>query len=510
MILVINLGLKSIRALVFDSTGRRVCSASLAVSTTLSGDAVEQSATEWWEKLEQVVSQVMEYPNVSSSVELVTVACSSSCLVAVDEKLNPLAPVVMVSDRRAKAEAEQIRALGVFQELQKKHSFVCNAYSQIARIKWFSNHRNDIYKNTDKFLSPNDFLLAKLSGGRIVTDDLNAEKLLYIPDENRYPNELYEAADLDARKLPDVQAPGSEVGVVGSDFSAKFKLNANTRLVLATYDAICSVFGTGVSAEGKACDVSGTVTSVRTYTDTPFNDPDGRVFCQRFSPTDGYLLGGSNNLGGGLIEWAKQCFYQNQEHPYEILEKEARASLPSLNGMIFVPHLLGARAPSWNSDARGIFFGIERHHTRGDMMRALMESIGYSIREFLDVFKEAGKEINVVTASGGLARISLANELKANIVQLPYHVMDEFESTCLGAAIIAMSATGFFESYAEACNAMVRTKQIFLPTNRDGNYYEDMYGLYREVNSVSGALFSRRLEILAALDQTNVDHIENL
>ena len=88
--------------------------------------------------------------------------------------------------------------------------------------------------------------------------------------------------------------------------------------------------------------------------------------------------------------------------------------------------------------------------------------------------------------------------------------MDEFESTCLGAAIIAMSASGLFESCADACNAMVQTKQIFLPTQREGNYYEDMYNLYREVNSAADPLFAKRLEIMASLKQTNIDHIENL
>lgn len=471
---------------------------------------VEQDADEWWEKLIAVVREVTEYPGVSNGIELVTVSCSSSCIVAVDEDIRPLAPVIMVSDRRASIEAEEIAALEPFKALSERHSLLCNIYCQPARLLWLKKKQPEVYTRAAKFLSPNDYLLAKLSGGRCVTDELNAEKLWYLLDEKRYPEEIYEAAGLNIAKLPEVLPPGSELGKIAPDMAAALRINPRAILYLGTYDAICSIFGTGVSEKGMICDVSGTVTSVRMCWDQPFNDPKGRIFCQYFSPTKDYFVGGSNNLGGGLVEWAKQCFYINQEHPYEIMEKEARASTPALNGIVFIPHLMGARAPGWNSDARGVFFGIERHHSRGDLMRALFESIGYSIREFVDIFREVGKEIKLVTASGGLARISLANELKANITQLPYHVMDEFESTSLGAAIIALAASGHYKSYAEASQSLVRTKQIFLPTSRHRGYYEDMYGLYKDVSGACEPLFSKRMALLSAYTAPTMEHIENL
>lgn len=510
MIIVINLGLKSIRAIVFDFEGRNICSSSLPVATALSGPKVEQDADEWWKKLVAVVRNVTAYPGVSDGIELVTVSCSSSCVVAVDEAVRPLAPAIIVSDRRAGIEAEEIAALEPFKALSEKYSLLCNIFCQPARLVWLKKNQPEIYAKAAKFLSPNDYLLAKLSGGRFVTDELNAEKLWYLLDEKRYPDEIYRAAGLDVTKLPEVLPPGSEIGRLAPDMSATLRINPRARLYLGTYDAICSIFGTGVNEKGMICDVSGTVTSVRMCWDEPFNDPKGRIFCQYFSPSKDYFVGGSNNLGGGLVEWAKQCFYRNQEHPYEIMEKEARASVPALNGIVFLPHLLGARAPSWNSDARGVFFGIERHHSRGDLMRSLFESIGFSIREFVDIFREVGKEIKLVTASGGLARISLVNELKANITQLPYHVMDEFESTCLGAAIIALVASGHYKSYAEACQCIVRTKQIFLPSIKHRGYYDDMYGLYKDVGAASEELFSKRLKLLSAYTAPAIDRIENL
>ena len=496
--------------MVFDMDGGRISLSALPVSTTLNGTRVEQDPKEWWDKLVKVCRDVTDHPGVTEGIELITVSCSASCLVAVDEDVSPVAPVVMVSDRRASAEATEISGLDIFKELNKKHSILCNVYSQMARMKWFKNNQSDTYDKTVKYLSPNDFIIAKLSGGIFVTDDLNAEKNYYLPKEKRYPSELYEAADLDISKLPEVKSPGTEIGKIDKNIAEHLKINKNARIYVSTYDAICSVFGTGASEPGMVCDVSGTVTSVRMYSDISFKDPKGRVFSQYFSPTDGYLIGGSNNLGGGLIEWAKQCFYKNQESPYEIMENEARISSPKRNGIIFAPHLLGARAPSWDADARGIFFGLERHHTRGDMMRALIESIGFSVKEFTTIFEETGNTPKMVTASGGLARIALANELKANITQLPFHVMDEFESTCLGAAIIALAASGEYSSYPEACKKMVQAKHIYLPTQKHGSYYEDMFELYKKVTMNATELFHERQALLSKLPEDPFDHIENL
>jgi xylulokinase len=256
------------------------------------------------------------------------------------------------------------------------------------------------------------------------------------------------------------------------------------------------------------CDVSGTVSSVRLYSQKPYYDEENRIFCQYFEPASCYLLGGSNNLGGGLIEWAKQCFYRNEEYPYEVMEKEARESRPG--GLVFLPHLLGARAPIWNADARGVFFGLERYHSRGDMARAVFESVGFGIREFSDIFRELNPELRCITASGGLVRIPLINEIKADITGTEYYVMDEFESTSLGAALIALVAEGVYDSYEEASESMVRTRQVFFPRRSQADLYDELYSLYLDVYERLTPSFRERCAIMKKNTFLPVQHIENL
>ena len=512
MILVFNLGLKSIRAIVFDTDGKRVATAARRINTRLVGDRVEQDAHEWRELLFVVAKEALDKLVLKSSIKYVTVSCSASCLVPVDEQNTPTSYVIMVSDRRAESAGKRIAADTDFQSLAQRYGYSSSSYSQMARMLWFKESVPDSYAKTDKFLAANDFLLTIL-GCEAVTDTLNAEKAYWCSDTRRYPEDLYAKFGLSTDKLPRCVEIGANIGPMAADVATEIGLLVRPDIVVGTYDAICSVFGTGVSTPGKVCDVSGTVTSVRMYADEPFNDTKMRVMSQYFPPSNGYLVGGSNNLGGGLIEWAKSCFYRDTNSPYAQMQSESALAKPVSTvqtGIIFIPHLLGARAPYWNSNARGCFFGLERHHNRGDMMRAIFESIGFSIRDFLEIFWESDTHPKMITASGGLANLAIANEIKATITGLPYHYMDEFESTSLGAAIIVLCSTGAFPSYTSACQQMVTTRQIFLPRDQDREYYADMYALYREFVKTIEPLLPVRQEIITRHCNNKVEYVDNL
>jgi len=513
MILVINLGLKSIRAIVFDDQGQRLASAFESVNTYIHGHKVEQNALEWRIGLLKVIKEVVSTSNLQNSITNITVSCSASCLVPINKDIEPVGKVIMVSDRRAKQQSVSISNSQGFKDLNSKKLLKVNEYSQLSRILWIKENAPEQHQKTWKYLSPNDYIIALLTGGTIVTDNLNAEKFFYDNNAKDYPADLYNDLGVSIEMLPRCFEIGSIVGPIHKRLAFELGINNEPEIILGTYDAICSVFGTGVSAQGSVCDVSGTVTSVRMYSNVPVIDDQERINLQYFKPSNGYFLGGSNNLGGGLIEWAKICFYKDSLNPYELMETEV-SSIDLLGdnytGLIFLPNLLGARAPSWDSHSRGMFFGLERHHNRGDMMKAIFESIAFSVRDFIEIFTELGATPNLVTASGGLSQIKVANEIKATITGLPYHLMDEIESTALGAAIIVMCSLKHFENYHEACKKIVVTKQIFLPKESDKSYYEDMYVLYKDLTELVKPKFKMQRELLSKHKKSSFQYVGNL
>jgi sugar (pentulose or hexulose) kinase len=457
--LVINLGFRSVRAIIFGSDGRILASSSRKVETFLSSEYVEQDPDEWWRKGSECLREVL---GKVEDIDFITVTASAACVTPVDEKANPTMRTILVSDKRADKEASYISGLDSF----KKLGYEASAYYTIPRILWIKRNRPDIYGRTFKFLSPNDFFIAKLTGDFVI-DELNATK--YYTVNNEYPRELLRDLEIDEDKLPEIKPIGSMLKL--SDETAEnFHLRRDLPVVVTTYDAICAFFGSGVREEGDACDISGTVTSVRVLTRRDIRPDESRIFQLRYR--DWNIVGGSNNLGGGLIEWLLNNFYMNRT--YEDLEKLSNLS-SAASGLIFLPYLMGERAPLWDDKVRGCFLGIERFHNRDDMARAVLESTGYVLRSLIEAIEDNGIQVNRIYASGGLARIDLINQIKADITGKKIYKLMEAESTALGAYCLAREVLepGFDAS------PLFKIEKEYSPRREVENIYAEAYRLFK-------------------------------
>jgi xylulokinase len=282
------------------------------------------------------------------------------------------------------------------------------------------------------------------------------------------------------------------------------------RVVISTYDAICSFFGSGVQDEGDASDVSGTVTSFRALSKKNELKQTKRVFTLSDRVNRIKIIGGSNNLGGGLIEWLKQCFYSNEQYPYEIMEEEANVSDLGAHGLIFLPYLMGERAPLWNEDARGIFFGLERIHTRMDIARAVFESTGFILASLITAVEETGVRINKIYLSGGLARNNLISQLKADICGKDTYIMDDFETTAAGAAILVLVACRELPNIKEAAERFSSVKMIIKSNPFRHKKYRIINELYDKVYETNKELYGYRKEIIRKLYRSTETTVKNL
>ena len=508
-ILVLNMGMKSIRSIVFDQDGNKVADSFMPIETLLQEEKVTQNPREWWEKGCNVIAKTVEMAG-SETIDYITVTASASCMVCVDKECEPLLPCMMVSDRRARKESGLLKKNGYFPEVYQKTGLDMDPYLMLPRVLWVKNNMPEIFEKTYKFLAPNDYLIVKLSGGCAVTDYINAQKWHYLIEEERYPTELIEDIGISDDKLPTVVSPGTFIGHISAKAADETGLSTKTKIIVSTYDAICSFIGSGISQFGEASDVSGTVTVFRTaFYDKP-NKSSNKIQQIPFKEAGLYIVGGSNNMGGGLIEWTKQCYYQSESLPYELMEKDAKEAGVGAGGLIFLPYLMGERAPIWDCDARGVFFGLERIHTRKEMTRAIFESTGFINLDMIEAIEEIGGRVDTIRLSGGLARIGLMSQIKADITGRDVEVLEEFETTSSGAAIIALYGQKIYASLKEAAERFSRIRMNIKPNRKNHEEYQRLYGLYKETYRTLKPLFSKRIQIVNELLENKKDRIENL
>lgn len=507
-VMVINMGLKSIRCIVFNENGLKLYDESLPIKTAINAEKVEQSPNEWWEKAEQIIKRFTdEYNHIT--IDYLTVTASASCLVCVDKAGIPLLKAFMISDKRAEEESKFIRQLKEFKLVHHNTGMDMSSSLMLPRILWVKRYMPEIFESTYKFLSPNDYMLFKFSG-IYITDSFNAMKYHYDVNKEAYPTELLDKLGFLEKTFPKVQKPGTTVSRILPELASKLGLNKNTQIIVTSYDAICSFVGSGVSEDGEASDVSGTVTVLRALARGSNRKNNPLIYNIPFEQENATIVGGSNNLGGGLIEWVKQCYYQNEDYPYEIMEKEAQESTLGARGLVFLPYLLGERVPIWNDDARGVFFGIERMHTRKDMTRAVFESTGFIDMDIISEIEETGTKIKSVRLSGGLARVNLISQIKADILGRDVLILSEFETTSIGAAMLVLIGTGHFKNMKEAANKFVSIRMIIKPDMKNHEKYKLMYELYKDTYKTVQELFVRRKDIVKRIDNDKEVRIENL
>lgn len=507
-ILVLNMGMKSIRSIIFDSEGNKLASSALPIETSLTDECVTQNPSEWWEKAKAVIKETVA-DAAEIKVDYITVTTSSACLVYVDHKGEPLAPCIMVSDKRAVKESDFLKENELFHNVRTSTGLDSDPYLMIPKALWVKNHQEELFDKIYKFLSPNDYLIAKMTGN-YVTDYVNALKWHYDAEQKVYPEELLRNVGIWPDMLPEVVMTGEYVGNIREEVARETGLPMGVKVITSTYDAICSFIGSGVLKDGEASDVSGTVTVFRAAFRKKIEGPLSKI--QQIPYYEGNLniVGGSNNLGGGLIEWVKQCYYQNEMFPYELMEKDAGEAPLGAGGVIFLPYLLGERAPIWNYSARGVFFGLERMHTRKEMTRAVFESTGFIDLDMIAAIEETGMKVNTIRLSGGLARLNLISQIKADITGREVQVLSEFETTATGAAMIALCGQKVYDSFEEAAEQFVNIRMLIRPDKKNHEKYRELYSLYKETYHTLKPLFPKRMELTEKLYGKKAVKIENL
>lgn len=165
-ILVLNMGMKSIRSIIFDSGGSKLASSSLPIETLLKGGMVTQLPSEWWEKACAVIKEtIADSGNIP--IDYLTVTSSSSCLVCIDRNGEALLPCMMVSDKRAVEESGIIGSLPSFKPVKEKTGLNADPSLMLPKALWVKRHEKEVFDKTYKFLAPNDYLLAKFTRGGV-------------------------------------------------------------------------------------------------------------------------------------------------------------------------------------------------------------------------------------------------------------------------------------------------------------------------------------------------------
>ena len=313
--------------------------------------------------------------------------------------------------------------------------------------------------------------LYRKATGEFATDysDASGTNLLDI-EKKVWSDEMLRALDIPARLLPPLHRSSDVIGGVTEEAARATGLLAGTPVVLGGGDGSCACVGAGVVRPGRAYNVLGSSSWISLAAEKPLFDEEMRTFTWAhivpglYSPTGTMQAGGSsyNWLKGQVAKYETAVAKVQGISPYDLINAEAAKSPVGANGVLFLPYLLGERAPRWNPDATAAWLGLKMENQRCDLFRAVLEGVTLNLNIILESFRRS-IPIDELLVVGGGAKGALWCQMMADVynARIKVPVLLE-EATSMGAAVTGGVGVGVFKGF-EVIDQMLELNRTVEP-----------------------------------------------
>jgi glycerol kinase len=442
--------------------------------------SVEQDANSWWDSIKKTIDASVKKSGIDKT-EIVSLSVTNQreTIVPVDMEGNPLHNALVWQDRRTTEQVEFIKKKIGIDKIYETTGLTIDPYFSATKILWFKDNKPEIYKRTHKFLLVSDFIIHKLTG-QFCTDFSNASRtMLFDINKLRYSDKIASELELDLDKMPNAVESGVDIGEIVCDETC---FDKKTLVVTGAGDQQSAALGVGVVSPGEIKCTTGTGSFILAYLEEPKFDPEKRVLCSCHALPGSWVQEASIFTTGSAFRWFRdqvghaECMAAEEgQDPYDLMTEEAIKSPLGANGLLLIPHLVGAGAPHWNPYAKGIIFGLSLGHERRDLYRAVLEGVAYEVRKNIEVFKELGINPKELRLTGGGSRSNFWNQIMADVLGITCVRNIIEEATSLGAAILAASGAGIFPDIAKAAENLCKVDKKWIPDNERHVFYDKIY-----------------------------------
>jgi sugar (pentulose or hexulose) kinase len=473
LLLAIDNGTQSIRALIFDAAGNLLATARVPLDdyTCAQPGWHEHDADAFWSALCLACRMLwQEHGGLRERIAALSVTTQRGTVINVDAQGHPLRPAITWLDQRKARRVPPIAPL-------RRGAFAAAGVSQTIRYfqheaeaNWIRENEPDVWNATHKYLLLSGFLLYKLCG-RFV--DSSGSQVAYVPFDYKglrwakRTDWKWQALRIDRDLLPELTAPASVIGEIHEGAAAQTGIQRGTPIVAAAADKACEVLGAGCLDRDIACLSYGTtatinLTSRRYLEATPFIPPYPAAM------PGAYNVEAQIFRGYWMVSWFKEQF--------GVWGDELIASVPPGSmGLMLQPYWSpGLKNPG--PEAKGAIVGFGDVHTRSHVYRAILEGLAFALREGKERIEKRGKlRVSALRVAGGGSQSDAAMQITADVFGLPASRPHVYETAGLGAAIDAAVGIGMHPTFESAVRAMTRVARTFEPIEENRRTYDALY-----------------------------------
>lgn len=469
--LIFYFGLDFIKGTLVDDDGKYISSEERELELIVNEEFVEQQPGKWYDAVVDIIKTIQSsYDDIC--INSMTVTYQPGTYVCVDRDGKPLMNAIMPCDRRAKYQ------IHLCEKIIKRYG---NGYyipwnlMTLPRLLWLKYNKTDVYKRIFKVLTPDGYISYRLSGESAI-DSYSALLMGCNPETMEYDSKLIDTLELDRSIFPVVRKAGESIGVIAGEAREALGLKSDMNIIMASNCFLPIASEAGCIAKGTA--LYDFESSAICYW-----SEDSRIKCARdmvkisFGGKCYYFLSG--NYEKHFFKWIEKFL----DHP----DMDDYNTMTGVRGLIVLPYIMGD-SRLYGSDIKGAIMGIGNSDAR-DIMAASYESLGYIIKERIELLSECGLQVE---------KIELICNFKDKLF---YRIMSDIVSKN-----VIMNNNN--DIYVGVLFNMLTGKKVFnseegeeiIPDEGRSINYRQLYNLYRNtVDSLTG-IYKYRRKILRKIN----------
>jgi xylulokinase len=485
----LDVGTTSVKAIVFDTNGtvRGTAFREYGISCDEPAQAEQDPRLVMKLTLEALRDAVAQ--SCIHTAAAIGLSVQGDAIIPLDARHEPVHPAILGMDYRSAPEAEWCAQTIGARNLFNTTGMRPHAINSIVKALWLKRNRPQTWRSTARIVTYADFILMKLGADPVIDWTMASRTMAFDIKEKRWSHQVLQALGMDPTLFSRAEPSATAVGELSRGLAEEIGLAPGTLLATGGHDQTCAAVGAGMTDTGLGLLSSGTAdvlsaaSATQLVSDAIF---DGYYPCYLHAAPGMYFTFALNHTGGILLRWYRDTFggvetaqaLAGGRDPYDLLT----ASMPEGPSPIMIlPHFNGSGNPVCDMQSKGAILGLTLATTRGDVVKAILESLAFEMRVNLDFLLAAGVQVCELRAVGGGARSSAGLRIRADILGRPVSTLRVREAACLGAAVLAGIASGVYGSISEGVERTVRTADVFDPDTARMKMYEARADVYREI-----------------------------
>ncbi|MCC6804730.1 MAG: hypothetical protein IT319_17740 [Anaerolineae bacterium] len=486
-----DLGSGGCKTIIMDQYGRALAVTQQEYPTAYPQPGwVEQNPDDWYAAFCATVRQALQQseidPQQIAGVGIVGVTHNT---VLLDAQHQPLCPSILIFDTRSTSQVQQILHRWGERAYNRTLNDVTPVWSW-PQLLWIRQNLPDVWSRTRKILFQKDYVRNRLAPSP-VTDVIDAEgSLLFDPLTEEWIAEFCDDLGLPLSALPRAAHPLEVVAHVSPQGAADTGLIAGTPVIAGTTDTVAEMIGSGAVRTGSACVKLASVGRIAVVTNAPLREP--HILNYRHVLDGLWYPGTASKYAASAFRWLRDVLWPDGYHEaiYSLMDDEAEQVRVGSDGLIFHPHLMGEWAPHWDETMRGDFLGLTVRHTRGHLIRAVLEGVAFALKDALAEMENLGLKAEDIRLIGQGSKSILWSRVVADVLNRPLTIPDQPDAA-YGAALITAMGTGMMEATPQALEAVIGIRRRVQPDPESTEAYATLFDIYCDADSALRTISAR-------------------